>query len=174
MAQKARSFARMGVGNLFAQPGYPEFFREFATGPATKHLAHVSSLNVGATPAAINLGLTWRGCYYHLLASYDDGEASRFGPGAAHLHELLHYAIGRGFRVFDFTIGDERYKRDWCDTELELYDTISGATLRGSLFAAVVTARRRLKRWIKQTPALWSAFSAGRAFIGSAARLLRR
>ena len=44
-------------------------------------------------PAAVNLGLTWRGCYYHLLASYDDGELSRFGPGAAHLHELLHQAI---------------------------------------------------------------------------------
>ena len=35
-------------------------------------------------------------------------------------------AIDRGFRVFDFTIGDERYKRDWCDTEIKLYDTIVG------------------------------------------------
>ena len=30
-----------------------------------------------------------RGRYYHLLASYDDGEVSRFGPGAAHLHDLM-------------------------------------------------------------------------------------
>jgi CelD/BcsL family acetyltransferase involved in cellulose biosynthesis len=173
MAQKARSFARMGVGNLFAKPGYADFYRDVAASPATRQMAHVSSLNVGATAAAINLGLTWRSCYYHLLASYDDGEVSRFGPGAAHLHDLLHLAIDRGFRVFDFTIGDERYKRDWCDTEIKLYDTIAGVTARGSLVAAAMTAAARAKRWIKQTPAVWNAFSASRAFIGSAARLLR-
>ena len=174
MTQKARSFARMGVGNLFAKPGYADFYRDLAASPATKQLAHVSSLNVGTTAAAINLGLTWRGCYYHLLASYDDGEVSRFGPGAAHLHDLLQLAIDRGLRVFDFTIGDERYKRDWCDTEIKLYDTIVGVTARGSLVAAAMSAAARVKRRIKQTPALWSAFSAGRAFVGSAARLLRR
>jgi hypothetical protein len=32
----------------------------------------------------------------------------------------------------------------------------------------------RLKRWIKQTPVLWNAFSAARAFAGAAARHLRR
>ena len=28
-------------------------------------------------------------------------------------------------------------------------------------------AAQRLKRWIKQTPVLWNAFSAARAFVGS-------
>jgi hypothetical protein len=35
-------------------------------------------------------------------------------------------------------------------------------------------AAQRLKRRIKQTPVLWNAFSAARAFAGAAARLLRR
>jgi len=171
MVQKARSFARMGVGNLFAKPGYAEFYRALATDPATRHLVHVSRLDVGATIAAVNLGLTYRGCYYHLLASYDDGEVSRYGPGAAHLHDLMHYAIDCGLRVFDFTIGDERYKRDWCDTELKLYDFISAATWRGALIAMPMLAAQRLKRRIKQSPVLWNTFSAGRAFIGSIARV---
>jgi CelD/BcsL family acetyltransferase involved in cellulose biosynthesis len=174
MAQKARSFAHMGVANLFARPGHADFYRTLATDPATRPLVHVSRLDVGTTAAAVNLALTYRGCYYHLLASYDDGELSRFGPGAAHLHDLLHYAIDHGFKVFDFTIGDERYKRDWCDTELKLYDYIAPATWRGALVAAPMLAGQRLKRWIKQTPAVWSAFSAARAFIGSLARPFRR
>jgi len=174
MAQKTRSFARMGVGNLFAKPGYAEFYRALATDPASKHLVHVSRLDVGATAAAVNLGLTYRDCYYHLLASYDDGELSRFGPGAAHLHDLLQQAIERGFKVFDFTIGDERYKRDWCDTEIKLYDYISAATWRGALVAMPMLAALRLKRWIKQTPVLWNAFSTGRSLIGSLAGRFRR
>jgi CelD/BcsL family acetyltransferase involved in cellulose biosynthesis len=167
MTQKARLFAHMGVGNLFAKPGHADFYRALASEPATHKLAHVSRLDVGTTPAAVNLGLTWRGCYYHLLASYDDGELSRFGSGAAHLHELLRLAIERGYQVFDFTIGDERYKRDWCDTEIKLYDCISAATWRGALIAAPMLAGQRLKRWIKQTPMLWAAASKARAIVGA-------
>lgn len=166
MAQKAQAFDRMGIGNLFARPGYSEFFRALATDPATRHLAHVSRLDVGTTAAAVNLGLTFRDHYYYLLASYDGGELSRFGPGAAHLHDLMRQAIERGFRVFDFTIGDEPYKRDWSDTEITLFDHIAVATLRGALVAMPMLAKRRLKRWIKQTPVLWSVFSRARAVVG--------
>lgn len=173
MAQKAKSFARMGVGNLFAKPGHADFYRAIATDPATKHVVHVSRLDVGATAAAVNLALIHRGRYYHLLASYTDCDLSRFGPGAAHLHDLMHYAIDRGCNIFDFTIGDERYKRDWCDTELKLYDYIAPVTWRGALVALPMLAAQRIKRWIKQTPAAWNAFSAARATAGSLMRRVR-
>jgi CelD/BcsL family acetyltransferase involved in cellulose biosynthesis len=166
MVQKANSFARMGVANLFAKPGHAEFYRALATDAATRPMVHVSRLDVGATPAAINLGLTWRDRYYHLLASYDGGEVSRFGPGAAHLHDLMQSAIEHGLKIFDFTIGDERYKRDWCDTELKLYDFIAAVSWRGALMAAPILAKQRLKRWIKQTPILWTLATKLREFAG--------
>jgi CelD/BcsL family acetyltransferase involved in cellulose biosynthesis len=166
MAQKARSFARMGVGNLFAKPGYADFYRALAIDPATRPFVHISRLDVGATPAAVNLALVRRGRYYHLLASYSDCELSRFGPGAAHLHDLMHYAIDRGCSIFDFTIGDERYKRDWCDTELKLYDFIAPVTWRGALIAMPKLAALRLKRWIKQTPLLRAVATKVRQIIG--------
>jgi CelD/BcsL family acetyltransferase involved in cellulose biosynthesis len=165
MQQKALQFARMGVANLFARPGIPEFFREVAT--TKRDLAHVSRLDVGAVPAAVNLGLTFRGCYYHVLASYTDHDLSKFGPGAAHLHDLMGYAINRGCKAFDFTIGDERYKRDWCDTEIKLFDHIAFATVRGAMVAGPLLAARTVKRWIKQTPAVWNAFTKARELAGS-------
>ncbi len=170
MAQKARSFARLGVGNLFAKPGHTEFYRALATDPATRHVVHVSRLDVGANAAAVNLGLIYRERYYHLLASYSDCDLSRFGPGAAHLHDLLHYAIDRGCRIFDFTIGDERYKRDWCDTELTLYDYITPVTWRGELMAMPKLAAQRIKRWIKQTPVLWAMATKLRELVGALRR----
>jgi CelD/BcsL family acetyltransferase involved in cellulose biosynthesis len=168
MAQKTRAFARMGVSDLFANEGYPQFYHALAAEAATRPLTHVSRLDVGATPAAINLGLIWRGCYYHLLASYDDGPVSRFGPGAAHLHELMRYAIEQGCTVFDFTIGDEPYKRDWCDTEVTLYDHISAASWRGAIAARVMLAKQKLKRHIKQTPALWALAQRARSLAAAA------
>jgi CelD/BcsL family acetyltransferase involved in cellulose biosynthesis len=167
MVQKARSFARMGVTNLFARPGWRDFFLDVATGPNTRHLVHVSRLDAGSIHAATNLGLTFRGCYYHVLASYDDGETSRFGPGAAHLRELLRYAIERGMHRFDFTIGDERYKREWSDATEPLYDYIAAATLRGWPAAAATHIACRLKRFIKQNEALWAVLSGARSSLGS-------
>src|SRR4029078_13663025 len=85
-----------------------------------------------------------------VLASYSDGPVSRYGPGAAHLHELMRYAIGRGCTLFDFTIGDETYKRDWCELVLKLYDLSSAQTLRGWLLMLPATGGAMLKRVSKQ------------------------
>jgi len=165
--QKTKSFARMGVQNLFERPGHREFFLDLATNPRTWSLVHVSRLDVGSTWAAINLGLTFGDTYYHVLASYDDGEASRFGPGAAHLRDLLQRAIEHGFQYFDFTIGDERYKFEWSDTKVNLFDHVGAATLRGWPMVFAARTFRLLKRAIKQNPVLWRAFSAVRAALGS-------
>jgi CelD/BcsL family acetyltransferase involved in cellulose biosynthesis len=127
----------------------------------------VSRLDVGETVAAVSLGLTFRDCYYLVLSSYHDSEFSRFGPGRAHLHELLRHAIDSGYRRFDFTVGDEPYKRDWSDTEVRLHDHLAAATLRGRAMAAITAAFRRTKRLIKQNPVLWRAFSKVRVLAGS-------
>jgi CelD/BcsL family acetyltransferase involved in cellulose biosynthesis len=166
MEQKGKAFAHMGVPNIFERPGWAEFYRALATDPAACDIAHVSRLDVGDAWAAINLGLLYRGCYYHVLASYDgSGEVAKYGPGAAHLQELMAYAIGRGCGTFDFTIGDEPYKRDWSDTELTLYDHVSAATWRGALAVMPMLIAGRIKRRIKRTPALWNAVTRARELV---------
>ncbi len=157
----------MGADDLFAPPGRRDFFLAIATDPAMREVVHVSRLDVGATAAAANVGLKFRDCYHLILSSYD-GELSRFGPGRAHLHELLRHAIDGGFPHFDFTVGDEPYKRDWSDTELRLYDHLAAVTLQGALVMATTMAFRWTKRIIKQSPALWRAFSKARALAGLA------
>jgi CelD/BcsL family acetyltransferase involved in cellulose biosynthesis len=163
MQQKARSFARMGVANLFERPGYAAFYRAVSNEP----IAHVSRLDLGSHPGAVNLGLVARGRYYHLLASYtDEPDYARLGPGAAHLLEMMANAIRRGCTIFDFTIGDEPYKLDWCEARQTLHDHLSARTPAGAL---VVTARRMalsVKRTIKESATLWSAYYKLRAAAG--------
>jgi CelD/BcsL family acetyltransferase involved in cellulose biosynthesis len=155
LEQKGNAFAAMGVTNFLARPEVRNFFFDIATDPAMRGFVHVSHLDVGPTMAATNLGLVFRGVYYHVLASYDAGPASKFGPGAAHLHELMTYAIARGCTAFDFTIGDERYKREWSDVVIKLYDHRCAVTLRGYLAALPGLAISEAKRLIKQSPVLW-------------------
>ncbi|HET7132098.1 MAG TPA: GNAT family N-acetyltransferase, partial [Gammaproteobacteria bacterium] len=167
MRQKSSSFARMGVANLFEIPGYADFYRAVSGEP----IAHMSRLDVGAHPGAINLGLTMRGRYYHLLASYtEDAEIARLGPGAAHLQEIVANAIRHGCTVFDFTIGDEPYKRDWCEERQTLHDHLSARTLAGHAAVALHAGKLRLKRTIKENPRLWDAFTRTRAALARVGR----
>jgi len=161
-AQKAVSFARMGVENFLARPGYKEFFRDIATDPEAKTFTHVSRLDVGSTMAGTSFGLKFRGRYYLLLSSYQDGDLSRFGPGRAHLQELLRHAIETGMGQFDFTVGDEPYKRDWSDVTMPLYGHFSATTPMGLPMVLTTLAFRRAKRTIKQSPLLWRLFSDAR------------
>jgi CelD/BcsL family acetyltransferase involved in cellulose biosynthesis len=167
MEQKSRSFARKGIPDLFARPGHREFFLDLATNPATRQLVHISRTEVGATYAAANLGLVFGDCYYHVLASYTDSELSSFGPGNLHLREMMAYAIARGLKRFDFTIGDEPYKLEWSDTDTQLYDFATPVTWRGQPASLSSDLRRYTKRLIKQTPWLWRLAADVRSRIGS-------
>ena len=74
---------------------------------------------------------------------------------------------GRGLTRFDFTIGDEPYKRDWCDTEQQLFDYSAATTVRGLPAAAMTFGWGRAKRAIKQTAPVWNAVQRLRATAGS-------
>jgi CelD/BcsL family acetyltransferase involved in cellulose biosynthesis len=167
MEQKSRSFARKGIPDLFARPGHREFFLDLATNPAARQLVHISRTEVGDVCAATNLALVTGDCYYHVLASYTDNELSTFGPGNLHLRDMMAYAIGRGLKRFDFTIGDEPYKLEWSDTDTQLYDFTAPVTWRGAPAALTSEVFRRTKRYIKQTPWLWRLAENVRSHLGS-------
>jgi CelD/BcsL family acetyltransferase involved in cellulose biosynthesis/predicted ATP-grasp superfamily ATP-dependent carboligase len=168
--QKHRAFARRGIPDIFLRPGLREFFLDLASNPKIQHRFHISRVEVGSTWAAANFAIVFGDCYYHVLASYeDDALLSHYGPGALHLRELLAHAIKLGLRRFDFTIGDEPYKDEWSDTSVKLYDYSAAATLRGWPVSAASMMRRRLKRFVKQTPSIWKLVSRLRATAGALA-----
>jgi D-aspartate ligase len=165
--QKHRAFARRGITDVFAKPGLREFFFDLATNPGLRNRFHISRVYVGDTCVAANFGIVFGDCYYHVLASYeDDAAVSHYGPGALHLRELLAHAIALGLRCFDFTIGDEPYKDEWSDQSVKLYDHSAAANWRGRPVSVASTARRRLKRFVKQTPLIWKLVSRARTTMG--------
>ena len=136
--QKSAYFARRGIPDLFKAAGLTADFLpgDLASNQRDDGLVHVSELKVGSQVVAVNFGLTFGHRYYYVLSSYTEGELARLGPGAVHSHELMRYAIQKKFTMFDFTIGDERYKLDWCDHARPLYDHISVLSWRGAVVAA--------------------------------------
>lgn len=164
--QKSQALQRMGARNIFVTPGYCDFLQHLVEDPACRKFVHVSRLQVGDTAAAANLGLMFGDCYYHILMSYEIGEISRFGPGAVHLRELMQAAIRRGMKCFDFTIGDEPYKQEWCDRQLVLLDHIAAESPLGLPAVWGIRGFLATKYAVKNNASLWRLYTRARSFLG--------
>jgi CelD/BcsL family acetyltransferase involved in cellulose biosynthesis len=164
--QKKSLYAWLGVSDIFERPGYRDFFLDLASNPVYRGLVHLSSVKVGSMIAAVSFGLTFHGNYDYVLAGHCGGELEACSPGTIHLQELMRYFLERGFKTFDFNIGDAPYKREWCDRELKLYDYVAPATGQGWAIAFAVRKARALKRFIKRSPSIWPVVCRTRSLIG--------
>lgn len=164
---KTKSFAAMGVANIFEQNGNGDFYRALATQDDTRHITQVTELRVNDECQATNWGIVFKGRYYYVMASYVQNELSRFAPGTLQLNKIIKWAAENNIDVFDFTIGDERYKLSWADSSIDLYDHLSANSLLGLIFVAPHLVQRKMKRFIKQTPALWEMYRKARAKVAA-------
>lgn len=166
--QKTRSFKRLGINNIFDRPGYNEFYRDLISNPDAEDNIQISHLRCGDDIIATNWGLSFKGRYTYILASYDDAHAStRFGPGMIQLMELMRKMADSGYQEFDFSIGDDDYKEQWCEVEVLLYDHHSATSALGQITLLPQLAAQRAKRFIKQTPLLWGWFTQLRAALAA-------
>jgi CelD/BcsL family acetyltransferase involved in cellulose biosynthesis len=168
IAQKSVAFARMGVTNMFDKPGMRDFYTALATDAEADGLIEVTQLRVGDAVAAANWGISFKGRFHYVMTSYDqEAVFANRGPGMIQLMALMQNATETGHTEFDFTVGDEGYKGEWCEIETQLFDHVAATTLRGLLIRLPKTSFLKVKRFIKQTPLLWEAFTRLRAVAGN-------
>ena len=93
-----------------------------------------------------------------MINSYDaDAEIARSSPGALLLRAIIEAKCRDGLAAFDLGIGEARYKDEWCDETLPLFDSLMPVSPKGHVYCAFESARLRGKRWIKQSPWAWPA-----------------
>lgn len=143
---KSRHWLRMGSPDWFARPGYLAFYQTLtATGLAEGEI-HLSQLSLDDRVVAAHWGLVWRGRFYHLVTAYAE-EWGRYAVGRLLIEHLVEWCIERGdIRIFDFTAGEEPYKREWTDHSFALYELIAARSMHGAAYLALMRLRDRLKR----------------------------
>lgn len=156
---KSAALKAMGAHDFLAKPGYADFYKALTLKSGSDGLAHVSHMEVAGDYVAGNWGLMHKGRFYYLLASYDGPKYGKYGPGVLALVETMKWTVGNGVETFDFTIGDETYKNDWCETQIDLHDHLSAETLKGRFVLIKERVLLAAKRQIKQTPVLWNNFT---------------
>lgn len=156
-AMKQLRFQKMGIADVFADAGVRRFFQALFRGALEdRHPAFVlHALEVGGVLRAVT-GSSRTGdrivCEFGAIA--DDG-LGHLSPGDFLFYGNIEEACAEGLAVYDYSVGDEPYKRLWCDIETRHFDVIVPLTARGRLLAAALRLFASFKSRIKGSPQLW-------------------
>lgn len=144
--QKQQRYFATRSTNILREPGSQEFYRSLALAPSAMDRIHVSALQCGGDIVATHWGMLFRNRWYWLMPSFAGGDWGRYSPGRILLENLLQWCFQNGVAVFDFTIGGERYKLDWCEEQMRLFEYIEPLNAKGRAYQAWHGALTFLRR----------------------------
>lgn len=140
-------FARLRRPNILGNAVYREFYRQVLKDGLASGLASISALKVGPDIIATLLGLRWRGTYFALIPTMAEGALQAHGIGKLMNWYEIREMHARGCHCFDFTIGNEPYKRDYGATPRMLYEIARPLKAKGYPLAWSIKVRANWKRW---------------------------
>jgi CelD/BcsL family acetyltransferase involved in cellulose biosynthesis len=154
---KVERFRKLGLRNVFALSEVQAFFRTLFSQASTEREPRffLHGLEVGGKLRAVT-GSSRHGrriiCEFGAIA---EDELAHASPGDFLFFENIKETCDEGLSVYDFSVGDEPYKRVWCDIETRHFDVLVPLTAKGRLLAAAMRATNRAKAFLKSYPAVW-------------------
>jgi CelD/BcsL family acetyltransferase involved in cellulose biosynthesis len=151
---KKKQLAYTGYRNPYRHEDVRAFYHCLARLSPTDTALRVFSLDAGDETAAVAVCMVHGERLYYLVPAYDRDRFGKCSPGLLLLCEMMRWSIEQRLKFFDFTIGDETYKDDWCDVTIPLAYSVDGLTVRGKIAAAGMAGSLAVKRLIAGHPAL--------------------
>jgi len=164
LSMKEQRFRKAGVANVFAEAEIRDFF----------HALFAEALKANPPPFSLE-GLEVAGklraitgtsrCGKRMICEFgaiNDDELAAISPGEFLFFRNIEEAAAQGFALYDFSVGDEPYKRLWCNVEISQADVIVPLTARGRLYAAGARLSAQVKAFIKNSPLAWNLVKAAR------------
>jgi CelD/BcsL family acetyltransferase involved in cellulose biosynthesis len=143
---KSRRWRETGARDLFAEPGYLEFYRAMTDTSVAGGKPQIAVLRLDGRVVAAHWGLVVGERFYYLLPAYDAAWQD-YSVGRLLLENMVEWAIrDPAVRVFDLTAGGEAYKHQWTDCSMPLYELLAPASLPGRVYVGARRLRQRLKR----------------------------
>ncbi len=147
--QKQKRFLEMNVKNIISHRNVQNFYISFKNS-----FIHCSGLKLNNELIATHWGIVFRGRFYYLMPSFEVGRIGKYSAGRLLLEELINWAIDNGCHTFDFTIGGEAYKQDWCESEMAIGRSIIALSFKGKLICNLVKIKQHAVDRIVKTKSI--------------------
>lgn len=146
ISQKRERYRNTGVPDIFSEPLVQRFYREVPRTLASTGQIHLTVLKLNGEILATHWGAVYRDRFYFLMPTFAAARWGAYSVGRLLLESLLEWCVRRNLKSFDFTIGGEDYKKEWCDGEMGLFEHLRAVTPLGLPYVAYIRVRRRARR----------------------------
>ena len=144
--QKSRRYRETGVFDIFKIKEYRNFYRKLNQDLGFLGKVHVSALYLDEKIISTHWGFISSDYFYYLMPTHDRDNFKKFSPGRLLLENLIKWSIEKGIRVFDFTIGDEDYKKVWTNSVITLSESVNPVTFKGVIFSLFLKLKYKIKK----------------------------
>jgi CelD/BcsL family acetyltransferase involved in cellulose biosynthesis len=144
--QQGARLRRRGVPYVLDAPRFAAFYRMLVVDGLAEGSAILTALTRGDEVVATLLGVTRGDTYVMLRMSIGAPEWSACSPGRLVILQTMKMLRGRGFRQFDFSIGDYDYKRRFGAASRPLVELTVALSPRGWPLLAIEHAKRLVRR----------------------------
>ncbi|MGE0501997.1 MAG: GNAT family N-acetyltransferase [Rhizobiaceae bacterium] len=150
---------KMGVEDVFAPMDVQAFFRRLFKHAASQERPAFTlhALEVGGIIRAVTGSSRTEDRIICEFGAIIEDELAHASPGDFMFFEQIGNACAEGLPYYDFSVGDELYKRLWCDVETTHLDLFVPLTLKGRMLAMAERARTRLTAFVKGNAIVWAA-----------------
>ncbi|WP_170990099.1 GNAT family N-acetyltransferase [Aquamicrobium sp. LC103] len=155
---KAERFRKKGIPDVFAAPEIKAFFhalfRDALAEPSPPFVLH--AVEVGGVLRAVNglsIGSDRVICDF---GGIREDELINASPGFFLDYSNVEQACQSGAAIYDFSVGDEDYKRSWCDLETWQFDNFVALSAKGAALRQASRLRSRIVGFVKSNERLWS------------------
>ncbi len=160
--QKGERLKMFGLPDVFQSPEIRAFFHRLldvrASGhdtPLTLHAIRLRGEHEGHIAAIA--GLSRKGDHVICqFSSIDETICPEASPGEMLFWLMIEKSCRDGAAIFDFGVGDQPYKRNWCKQETVQHDILLPLTWKGSLMVPLLIAVTKAKAAIKRNPHLYA------------------
>lgn len=168
LAMKADRFAKLGISDVFAdmRPFFSTLFKLSLGREKPAFVLH--ALEVGDKIRAVTGSSVVGDRLICEFGGIVEDELAQASPGDFMFFENIEEAARSGFSIYDFSVGDEGYKRAWCDLVVQQFDTVAPLSAKGHALAYGLRGIAGAKRVIKSNERLWTFFKTIRRKRGAA------
>jgi len=167
--QKSGRLRMFGLPDVFQPDETRDFFHRLLDVPTDDngtplviHAVRLSGEHEGHVPAIA--GLSRKGDHVICqFSSIDETICPEASPGELLFWLMIEQCCREHAAIFDFGIGDQPYKRNWCSRETVQHDILLPLTWKGSLARPLLIGVTRAKAAIKQNPHLYAFLQRWRA-----------
>ena len=148
--QKRKRYKKTNVPDPFINEDVHNFYINIVDIKSNNLIPHYSILKLGDKIIATHWGVIHKSRFYYLMPTYS-ADFMVYSPGKILLYFLIEESISQKLKVFDFTIGGESYKNEWCNDSLQIFYYLKSMSFKGVLYKSFLL----LINYARQNKFIW-------------------